>query len=297
MYNVDANAFAPDSNESAFIQSLQARANGQAPSAAELQMRAGLDQATQQAQAMAASARGVSPALAQRYAMQNQAQMAQANNQQTGILRAQEQAQATGDLGNELRSVRTGRENLQSLNSQNYNQNNQINAQSYNSAAKQRSGLAGGLFNSMGAGAVAGMFAEGGEVGDEFQLPDNPAAQAAPSGGDSNSYAPAKGGGGGMGALLALLKDGGLIPGKAPVKGNSFQNDIVDAKLSPGEVVLPRSVTMAENAPEKAKEFVEHIKSLKNKKKSADGPNYADVLKAHQELGKHLKKLAYGGAC
>jgi hypothetical protein len=34
---------------------------------------------------------------------------------------------------------------------------------------------------------------------------------------------------------------GGHVPGKAKVKGDSPKNDIVDAKLSPGEIVIPRS--------------------------------------------------------
>lgn len=37
-------------------------------------------------------------------------------------------------------------------------------------------------------------------------------------------------------------RSGGQVPGVAPVKGDSPKNDIVPAKLSPGEVVLPRSV-------------------------------------------------------
>ena len=47
---------------------------------------------------------------------------------------------------------------------------------------------------------------------------------------------------------------GGHVPGKAPVDGNSLKNDVVDAKLSPGEVVLPRTIS---HDPKKAKKFVE----------------------------------------
>jgi hypothetical protein len=36
---------------------------------------------------------------------------------------------------------------------------------------------------------------------------------------------------------------GGVVPGKAPFPGDDARNDTVDAKLSPGEVVLPRSET------------------------------------------------------
>lgn len=37
-------------------------------------------------------------------------------------------------------------------------------------------------------------------------------------------------------------KEGGKVPGKAKVKGDSPANDTVDAKLSPGELVIPRSI-------------------------------------------------------
>lgn len=39
---------------------------------------------------------------------------------------------------------------------------------------------------------------------------------------------------------MAMVRGGG-VPGRAPVKGDSPKNDIVDAKLSPGEIVIPRS--------------------------------------------------------
>lgn len=45
---------------------------------------------------------------------------------------------------------------------------------------------------------------------------------------------------------------GGPVPGKAPVDGDSPQNDIVDAKLSPGEIVIKR--TKAADPDEAAKE-------------------------------------------
>lgn len=38
-----------------------------------------------------------------------------------------------------------------------------------------------------------------------------------------------------------MMKHGGKVPGKAKVEGDSPENDTVDAKLSPGEVVVPRS--------------------------------------------------------
>jgi hypothetical protein len=52
---------------------------------------------------------------------------------------------------------------------------------------------------------------------------------------------------------------GGRVPGKADVGGNSLKNDKVPAMLSPGEIVIPRSVVNSEDAPEKARAFVEAV--------------------------------------
>lgn len=62
---------------------------------------------------------------------------------------------------------------------------------------------------------------------------------------------------------------GGPIPGVAAVKGDSPKNDTVRARLSPGEIVLPRSVTMAKNAPVAAAEFV-HAHLKKSGKRGED---------------------------
>lgn len=50
-----------------------------------------------------------------------------------------------------------------------------------------------------------------------------------------------------------MADSGGQVPGRARVPGNSMQNDKVHALLSPGEVVVPR--TMAQD-PNRAKQFV-----------------------------------------
>lgn len=49
---------------------------------------------------------------------------------------------------------------------------------------------------------------------------------------------------------------GGQVPGEPKVHHNSPENDTVDAKLTPKEVVLPLDVTEAEDAPEEAKKFM-----------------------------------------
>lgn len=77
------------------------------------------------------------------------------------------------------------------------------------------------------------------------------------------------------------MKTGGHVPGHAQVSGDSLKNDTVPAMLSPKEIVLPRSVTMAKNAPEKAKEFV------------------VNELRKHKHKGKmdkaEVPKMAEGG--
>lgn len=52
------------------------------------------------------------------------------------------------------------------------------------------------------------------------------------------------------------MKSGGNVPGKAAVAGDSRKNDNQKAMLSPGEIVIPRSIAMGKNAPEKAAAFV-----------------------------------------
>lgn len=54
----------------------------------------------------------------------------------------------------------------------------------------------------------------------------------------------------------SLAANGKMVPGKAEVKGDSLKNDKVPAILSPKEIVIPRSITLSKDAPEKAKAFV-----------------------------------------
>lgn len=52
------------------------------------------------------------------------------------------------------------------------------------------------------------------------------------------------------------LKSGGAVPGHAQAPGNSYRNDTVHAMLSPGEIVIPRSIMQSKNPAEAAKQFV-----------------------------------------
>lgn len=64
-----------------------------------------------------------------------------------------------------------------------------------------------------------------------------------------------------------LAAKGEKVPGKAKVKGNSYANDIIDAKLSPGEIILPRSVTMSEDPVKNAAKFVQAVLAKQHMKR------------------------------
>lgn len=76
------------------LQQMQQVALGQAPSAAEQLMRAGLDQTQAQAFGLAAGAQGMSPALAMRQAQQVATQAGLQSQAQFGAMRSEEQARA-----------------------------------------------------------------------------------------------------------------------------------------------------------------------------------------------------------
>lgn len=85
------------------------------------------------------------------------------------------------------------------------------------------------------------------------------------------------------GMMQPMMATGGPIPGQAEVRGDSEKNDVVPALLSPGEVVLPRSVTQSANPAQKAAEFIAHLQ------KKTPVKSYGQVLEA--------KKMARGGRC
>ena len=90
--------------------------------------------------------------------------------------------------------------------------------------------------------------------------------------------------------MAMMASHGAVVPGNAKVAGDSPQNDVVNAKLSPKEVVLPRSVTMAKDAPERAKKFMEEIMKQQG---GAPGKatDYGDLLKVQREHKSRLDEL------
>lgn len=83
--------------------------------------------------------------------------------------------------------------------------------------------------------------------------------------------------------------EGGIIPGKAKVKGDSEKNDVVPALLSPGEAVIPR--TVMDGDKEKIQDFIDKLKAYQYEykdKKHGEG-EHASVMAQDlekSELGK-----------
>lgn len=92
----------------------------------------------------------------------------------------------------------------------------------------------------------------------------------------------------GLGAIAGkFFAEGGVVPGKAEVPGDSYSNDKVPAMLSPGEIVIPRSKA---NDPDKAKEFVDKIMTEEADMDEKE-VTYADVVSMQKQLAEMIKKL------
>jgi len=105
-------------------------------------------------------------------------------------------------------------------------------------------------------------------------------------GGDVKCYAQ----GGETHSHEICMKMGGKVPGEAKVPGDSTQNDTVPAKLSPHEIVLPRSVAQDPNAPQKAAQFVQGVKQNGGQPPMmGNGKSFADIIKELEANGLELR--------
>lgn len=130
----------------------------------------------------------------------------------------------------------------------------------------------GNLYGQMQSGNVAHLnrsdnYAQGANQMNANVAAGNAAQNTALVGGLINA-----GGAIGAGAAGGGKAHGGMIGGQPNVPGDSTQNDTVHVMLSPGEIVVPRSMA---HDPEKAKLFIDHL--------IGGGGDYADVLKARRK--------------
>jgi hypothetical protein len=86
----------------------------------------------------------------------------------------------------------------------------------------------------------------------------------------------------GGGKFLGLFSEGGKVPGTEIVNGDNVKNDIIDAKLSPGEIVIPKTVV---NKGEKAMHgFIKGIQQMSANEKASKGKkNYNEGGVAKEE--------------
>lgn len=253
--------------QAALAEALRAQAEGRGLSLAQLQYRQALEGAQAAAASQLASARGLSPAQAQRLMLTQQAGMRAQAASQSAQLRLQEQQAAQAALGNLLTQRR------------------------------QQELLGGQLASSL--------YGEAGRLGLERARTqaqaDEAAMRAAMGMGEQQQARETRATGAATGAGAAfgqtLIEAGrkkarggaapAEVPGKAKFKGDTRSNDTVPALLSPGEIVLPRTVAQSEDAPEKAKKFVEAIKKQKRPSPKA----YAQALARLAELESRMDAM------
>lgn len=281
------------------LQKQQAGDFGPGGSLAQKVLEQGLGQNIAGVRSQLASQRGLSPALAARYAAQQTAQLGGQTAQQAGLLGLQQQLAAQQLLGsltgtaaglgskagdiygtartqeieqakaksdadlkrlNILASSDTG---IRQIQAQTGISENEIRAKI---AAANQAAAAGDMERrDKILGSITGAFASEGA---------KKAFGTAGGAGGAAGAAPAAGG-------LGLMYSGGRIDGHAPVQGDSPKNDVVPAQLSPGEIVIPRS---AAGSREAAKAFIDALDDWDEE------PSYGKVLKARQK-----KNYADGG--
>lgn len=154
-----------------------------------------------------------------------------------------------------------GQQNQQAI--QNAQQANQANAQIQAGNQQAQLGLLSGVGGaavsqaspSMGSGLMAA-FSDGGMAGyssgGEMNEKLHPRAKYAEGGPVSK-----------LGKHMKNMKSGGHVDGQAQVKGDSPKNDTVPAMLSPGEVVIPRSVMQGKNPAQDSAKFVQAVLAKK----------------------------------
>ncbi len=272
--------------QQALANQLQQQSMGQGPNPAQQMLANATGQNVAQQAALMGSQRGAgaNAGLMARQASQQGAGIQQQGAGQAALMGAQQQiaaqqqlqnqqqmmaglaGQQVGQQGNALNSLNQFQQgnqgqmlnaagNLNSANVSQTNNSNTIQGQLQGQQAKQGGQLLGGLMGAAGAafpmytmaakglGAMAGAQKafDGGEILNKGGQPHQ----------HYHEY-------------LSNFEAGGAVGGQALVKGDSPKNDVVPAMLSPKEIVLPRSITMDKNAPDKAREFVMAIMARKH---------------------------------
>lgn len=260
-YAFDWSAFNADrARQEALYSQFLAMSQGQGPSLAQGQLQQATDQNIRQAMALGQAQQG--QGLGYASALRNIADQGAAARQQmagqSALIRNQEQMQALGAMGGLGGQMMGGALQQQGMGAQTALGYDQMRAQieAQNQAAKRQ--FAGSILN---------------------------------AGGGLLSMAMGKPPGMAYGGMVPGYACGGEAPGKMARGGpvDSEKNDTVPAMLSPGEIVIPRSVTLAPDAPERAAAFVAAI--MEHRKSMPRSDKHHMVMGAEMER-KHKRKAA-----
>lgn len=218
----------------------------------------------QQAAGQAAALGAQQQLSAQQALQQQQALMANLTGQQVGQFQNanQQYNAATQNFQNSLMNAHAGAaSNMTSAALQNSKNESAMNLANYETQKQ----LLGGALN-----AIGGAFTPS-----DKQPPATytPPTEEEITGGLSGVLGKARGGeiphpsgcNSQAGRFLHEMKAGGKVPGQAAVAGDNSANDTVPTMLSPGEIVIPRSIAQHPDAPAKAAEFVAAIMRKKGK--------------------------------
>lgn len=233
-------------NQQGLGQQLQNMIQGGGPNPAQTQYQQNVNQNNQMAQGLLSSQRGLNPALAAKMGSNLSSNANQQAAMQSSLLQQQQQLGALQGYGNLLGQQQQGNLGQQGLftgaNSAAMNTNANVAAANQQQQGKLVGGILSGISTiASGGGAAAAAMNQGGMV-------SSPKSEA--------------------GQFLAnSMSKGGKVNGAAKVSGDSLKNDTVPAMLSPGEIVIPRTIAKSANAPDHAKQFVEAILARDNIKK------------------------------
>lgn len=297
---------------------LQAQGGGPNPALAQFQQATGQNVANQAALMASQRGAGANVGLMARQAAQQGAAIEQGAAGQLAAQQAQQQLNAQQQLmaqQGQMQNVAGQQVQNQMMGAQNYGQMaqagqnaqlgaaanlNQINAQIAQQNAKNKSGFLGNLLGGVGNVLTGNIIGAAKNVGNMFSGSgsNNSAMQGAI---DSGGYKTTGGTnfGGQMaaeGGMIHDLQSGGKVDGRAKVEGDSYKNDTVPAILSPGEIVIPRSVVQSHDPVGLAAQFVHHTLSKKN---YADGgqvtPDLASVI-AQRPINDPYQNMSQIGA-
>lgn len=272
---------------------LRAQAEGKTPSLAEMQFRRGLESSQAAIQSQLASARGLSPAQAQRLAARQQAALGATGAGQAAEIRLREQMAAQAALANLLGQTRQGALGGYATAAELAANERRLRAELATGlqgrAEARRTQMISGLLG------MAPFIGQG--ISKAFEAYKTPTGVTEPYGKDSPEWwdyepqAPSSDSTPGEpvfgGDPRTELAHGAEVSGRAKFNGDTRANDTVPAMLSPGEIVLPRSVAQSPDAPDKAKRFVEAIKG----KKKPSPKDYTQALMRLHELESRMDAM------